>query len=333
MIIGKQSGLGRGLGALIPQRPTGSQAAAAQTSAPSEAPSTPAPVVTASTNPATPKPIVSGPPKPRTLTSSLSAPVVDQKGTIHELPISSIEANPQQPRKHFDHAMLDDLIASVKEHGIIQPLLVTKKSDGKYYLIAGERRLRAATLAGLTKVPVTIRDATEQQRLELALIENIQRQDLNAIEEAKSYEELQFTFGLTQDEIAKKVGKSRSQIANTMRLLQLPEAIQQALMEGAISASNGRTLLALESETERERLFEAMIAGRFTVREAEERVKRLRTRTRQTFDSNIRAAEEQIRSYLSCKVKVRRGGAGDGEIRLRFYSDEELKAILDKLHS
>lgn len=328
MIIGKQSGLGRGLGALIPGKP---QATAPVAAEPTDVPATPISEPVAP--PTLAKPIVSGPPtKARTLPSSLATPLPDHRAP-HEVAITSIEANPQQPRRHFDHGQMDDLIASVKEHGIIQPLLVTKKPDGKYFLIAGERRLRAATLAGITKVPVVVRDATEQQRLELALIENIQRQDLNAIEEAKAYEELQRSFGLTQDEIAKKVGKSRSQISNTIRLLQLPEVMQQALMEGALSASNARTLLALESDKERERLFEAMIAGRFTVREAEEKVSLGRARPRRLPDSNVRAAEEQIRSYLQCKVKIRRAEKGDGEIRLRFYSDEELQALLDKLHS
>lgn len=328
MIIQKQSGLGRGLGALIPGKPP-----AASATAPTE-PAAPAPSAPAAQPPASaPRSVVSGPPKPRaTIPSGLghAAPSEPKAGT-HEIAIALIEANPQQPRRHFDHAQMDDLIASIKEHGIIQPILVSKKPDGKYQLIAGERRLRAATLAGQTKVPAVIRDATELQRLELALIENIQRQDLSAIEEAKAYEELQRTFGLTQDEISKKVGKSRSQVSNTIRLLQLPEAMQQALMEGALSPSNARTLLALESVAERERLFEAMIAGRYTVREAEEKVSIGRARPRRLPDSNIRAAEEQIRSYLQCKVKIRRAEKGDGEIKLRFYSEEELQALLEKL--
>lgn len=327
MIIGKQSGLGRGLGALIPGKPQATPVEAELAGASTASVSEPASASSFG------KPIVSGPPKTRTIPSGLGAPLSDHRAAITELPITSIEANPQQPRRHFNHEQMDDLVVSVKEHGIIQPLLVTKKADGKYFLIAGERRLRAATLAGIVKVPVVVRDATEQQRLELALVENIQRQDLNAIEEARAYEELQRSFGLTQDEIAKKVGKSRSQISNTIRLLQLPDAMQRALMEGTISASSARTLLALESDSERERLFEAMVAGRFSVREAEEKVSLGRARPRRVPDSNVRAAEEQIRSYLQCKVKIRRAEKGDGEIRLRFYSDEELQTLLDKLHS
>ncbi len=328
MIMGKQSGLGRGLGALIPSKPP---ATPAEDAVALPKPPTPEQAV-APTAPAPVKPTVSGPPK-RVLASGLgAAPSSDVKSGPLEIAIASIEANPRQPRRQFDHGMMDDLIASVKAHGILQPLLVTKKADGKYTLVAGERRLRAATLAGLLHVPAVVRETTDQERLELALIENIQRQDLNPLEEAHAYEELHRSFRLTQEDIAKKVGKSRSQVSNTIRLLQLPEAMQQALLDGRLSASNARTLLALESESERVKLFEAMIAGRYTVREAEEQVgAKGRARPRRLIDSNIRAAEEQIRSYLQCKVKIRREEKGDGEIKLRFYSEEELRAILDKL--
>ncbi len=327
MIMGKQSGLGRGLGALIPPKP-----AAAPTGDASAAPKPPAPEEATVPTPSSTRPTVSGPPK-RTLASGLGAPTSsDAKSGPLEIAIASIEANPRQPRRQFDHGMMDDLIASVKAHGILQPLLVTRKPDGKYTLVAGERRLRAATLAGLLQVPAVVRETTDQERLELALIENIQRQDLNPLEEAHAYEELHRSFHLTQEEIAKKVGKSRSQVSNTIRLLQLPDQMQQALLDGRLSASNARTLLALESEPERMRLFEAMVAGRYTVREAEEQVgAKGRARPRRLVDSNLRAAEEQIRSYLQCKVKIRREEKGDGEIKLRFYSEEELRAILEKL--
>lgn len=329
MIIGKQSGLGRGLGALIPPK----QSASAQ--APSVSTATHEEVPSASPFVAPTKPAVSGPPRARTLASGLGAPsaVAESKLGIMEVPIASIETNPRQPRKQFDHGMMDDLIASVKAHGILQPVLVTRKPDGKFQLIAGERRLRAATLAGLLQIPVVMRDSTEQERLELALIENIQRQDLNPLEEAYAYEELNQQFGLTQEEIGKKVGKSRSQISNTVRLLQLPEPMRQALMDGRLSASNARTLLALESEAERSKLFEAMVAGRYTVREAEEHVAvKGHARVRRPIDANLRAAEEQVRSFFQCKVKIKRQDKGDGEIKIRFYSDEELQAILEKLH-
>lgn len=325
MIMSKQSGLGRGLGALIPPKQSGSPAGDTETSA---AAATPVP----SSAPATPKTGVGGPPpKVRTIGSALAASQpVEGRATATDIPVQSIEANPHQPRRHFDHAMMDDLIASVKTHGVLQPILVSRLPGGKFRLIAGERRLRAATLAGLPIIPSVIREATEQEQLELALIENIQRQDLNPMEEAQAYDELHRTFGLTQDDIAKKVGKSRSQIANTLRLLQLPETMQQALMDGRLSFSSARTLLSIDSEMERSQLFEAMIAGRYTVRRAEEEVQTRRSRPRRHVDPNVRAAEEHIRTYLQCKVKIHRQEQGDGEIRLRFYSDEELQAILDK---
>lgn len=326
MIMSKQSGLGRGLGALIPPK------TASAPVAPSDAVATATSAPSASVADA-PKGVVSGPPtrsKPTPLASAFAHPEARGTGTA-EVSIASIEANPLQPRRHFDHGLMDDLIASIKEHGVLQPVLVTKKGEGKYQLIAGERRLRAATLAGLTKIPVFVREASELERLELALIENIQRQDLNPLEEAQAYEQLHKQFSLTQEDIARKVGKSRSQISNTLRLLQLPETMKQALAEGRLSASNARTLLALESETDRAKLFEAMMANRFSVREAEEEVQAKRARPRRGIDPNIRAAEEQVRSFFACKVKIRREDKGTGEIRLRFYSDEELSAILEKI--
>ncbi len=314
MIMSKQSGLGRGLGALIPSKsvPVATETAIVPLSDAKKA-------------------VLSGPPpKSHLLTASLTP--LDTH-TSREASIASIEANPRQPRRSFDHGMMDDLIASVKTHGILQPLLVTKKTDGKYRLIAGERRLRAATLAGLTSVPIVLRSANEQEQLELALIENIQRQNLNPLEEAYAFEELNRAFGLTQEEIAKKMGKSRSQVANTVRLLQLPELMQNALMDGRLSASNARTLLALESDVDRTHLFEAMLASRYTVRQAEEHVETKKARPRLPVNPNVRQAEEQVRAFLQCKVKINRAEKGDGEIRLRFYSDEELNAILEKLRT
>lgn len=318
MIIGKQSGLGRGLGALIPPAPAATPA------------STPAPTMPSSGQG---KPsVVSGPPKNFTKPTnpvSLSADL-EARGAVMEIPLSALEPNPRQPRRQFEYVHLEELVASIKEHGILQPILVRKLTPGKYQLIAGERRFRAASLAGLKMVPAIVRDATDQQRLELALIENIQRQDLNPIEEARAYQALNQEFELTQEEIAKKVGKSRSQITNMTRLLQLSEEMQQALIDGRLSPSNGRTLLGIESEKERMKLFEAMLAGRFTVRDALDHV--AQARPRRPLDPNVRAAEEQVRSFFDCKVKIRREPKGDGEIRLRFYSDEELNAILEKLH-
>ncbi|MSR85537.1 ParB/RepB/Spo0J family partition protein [Candidatus Uhrbacteria bacterium] len=294
MILGRQSGLGRGLGALIPPKPP--------------VPSVP--------------PISLTQPMPGT---ELTAP----RHEIYQIPVELVERNPHQPRVHFDHAQLEDLILSIKEHGVIQPLIVTALPDGHYQLIAGERRLRASTIAGLATVPVVVRTATEQEKLELAVIENVQRQDLNPIEEAKAYVRLMEEFALTQDEVSKKVGKSRPQVGNTVRLLQLPEPIQEALMQGKISASNARTLLSLPTEDERMKLFQAMLAGNFTVRQTEARVFHPRQPKKQ--DANLIEMEERLRQALHCRVQIKRSVQGEGDILLKFFSDEELQALLRRL--
>lgn len=278
--MNKSSGLGRGLGSLIPMKQT-----------------------------------------------APSSPVV---GAIHELPLSAITANPRQPRKHFSSSELEDLIASIKEHGIIQPLLVTQIAPGQYELIAGERRLRAATMLGLKQVPVTVRSADDQQKLELALIENIQRQDLNALEEATAYRALIDEFGLTQDEVGKRVGKSRSVVANTLRLLDLPEEMRRAIVEGKISKSHARTLLSETDPAKREYLFHAMMSGGgISVRQAEARTtstKKIST----VKDPNIADHEKRLRDILATKVEIQ-DRHGKGKIIVHYYSREEFSNLLDRL--
>ena len=294
MIIGRQSGLGRGLGALIPPKPS-------------------APVYP--TNPLTHA--IPG--------TELPPPTQG----IQQIPVEQIERNPHQPRTHFDHAQLEDLISSIKEHGVIQPLVVSPLPDGRYQLIAGERRLRASTIAGLTTVPALVRTVTEQEKLELAVIENVQRQDLNPIEEAKAYQRLMDEFSLTQDVVSKKMSKSRPQVANTVRLLQLAPPIQDTLIQGRTSAFNARRLLSLSNHEERFKLFEAMLAGNFTVRQTEARV--AKPRQPKKTDANVMAAEESLRQALHCRVQIKRDHRGEGEIRLKFFSDEELQALMKKL--
>ncbi|MBU2613443.1 ParB/RepB/Spo0J family partition protein [Patescibacteria group bacterium] len=291
MMMGRQTGLGRGLGALIPQRP------------PSSAP--------------------------------VKEPVADDTQepgmAIRKIGVDLIEPNPHQPRSHFEHGALEDLVGSIKEHGILQPLVVTMKMDGRYELIAGERRLRAAKIAGFDTVPAIVRTATEQQKMELALIENVQRADLNPIEEAHAYLRLQEEFGLTQDEVGVRVGKSRPQVGNTIRLLQLPDEIQRALMEGKISASNARTLLSIPTDDERMRMFDAMLKGNFTVRQTEARILPGRRRRSTETDPNLSALEDRFRVALGTQVKVTRDARGEGEVRIRYYNDEDLKGIAEKI--
>ena len=265
---------------------------------------------------------------------SLTEQVIPSARTeVLEVPVGDIRENPRQPRQHFSPADLEDLIGSIKEHGIMQPLVVTRDS-GNFELIAGERRLRAARTLGLKTVPVIVRRATDQQKLELALIENIQRQDLNAVEEAIAYRALVDEFNLTQEDVAKRVGKSRSNVANILRLLDLSPEILEALKDGRLTKSHGRTLLAESDEAKREILFAQMLAGGVTVREAEARVSGSVHRTKSQGsgkkDPNILAHEKKLREILGTKVDIKESG-GKGSISIAFYSREELLALLDQL--
>lgn len=250
---------------------------------------------------------------------------------ILDIPVGDVRENPRQPRFHFSPSDLEDLIGSIKEHGILQPLVVTF-SNGKYELIAGERRLRAARTLGLKTVPVIVRDATEQQKLELALIENIQRQDLNPVEEAIAYRALIDEFNLTQDAVAARVGKNRSTVANTVRLLDLPDIILDALKDGCISKSHARTLLAETDEKKQLTLFEQMLQGGVTVRQVEARVsgKGKRMARTQGKDPNIAAHEKYLREILGTKVNITEAN-GKGKIEITFYSRPELMDLLEFL--
>lgn len=250
---------------------------------------------------------------------------------ILEIGVDEIQANPRQPRIYFSPSDLEDLIGSIKEHGILQPLVVTR-SNGQYELIAGERRLRASRIVGLKTVPVIVRDATEQQKLELALIENIQRQDLNAVEEAIAYRALIDEFNLTQDAVALRVGKSRSNIGNIVRLLDLPSDILDALKEGRIMKSHARTLLAEVDPKKQHEMFEAMLNGGVTVRQIEARVsgKIPRVTSAVPKDPNIAAHEKRLREILGTKVEIQES-AGRGKVCITFYSRQELMGLLERL--
>jgi ParB family transcriptional regulator, chromosome partitioning protein len=254
------------------------------------------------------------------------------KTGVQEVEIIKIVPNPHQPRVHFDEEKLAELSESVKTHGIIQPIVATKIDNG-YEIIVGERRFQAAKLAGLKTVPVIVRDATEQQKLELAIIENIQRHDLNVIEEARAYQELGAEFDLSQEEIAQKVGKSRSAVANKIRLLNLPMEIQKALSQGQITEGHAKAILAIASPEKQRALFELILKNSLTVRQTEDKTKEISVRTHKrvlNIDPEIKELENKLVGILGTKVKVTKSGGG-GKITIEYYSDEELNNILSKI--
>lgn len=265
----------------------------------------------------------------------------DQKDTSlsmesREIDIELIQPNPRQPRKTFDEDELISLSKSISQHGIIQPLIASPDEDGTgYFLIAGERRLQAAQMAGLVRVPVIIRQVAEQQRLELALVENLQRTDLNPLEAANGYLQLLDDFNLSHEEIATRVGKSRVTITNTLRLLKLSAAIKQSLLQGQISEGHARALLSLSSAQAQTKALEMVTQRKLTVRQTEDLVRRMsESNTRRTSKAKLTAEEvdleQRLQLALGTRVNLRKGGRG-GSIHIHFYSDEELNAIVDKL--
>lgn len=265
---------------------------------------------------------------------------VENADGVRLLAWESITPNPHQPRAHFDPGALDELAASIREHGIIQPLIVTQQTQrpDAYWLVAGERRWRAARLAGLTTVPAIVREASPQQLVEWALVENLQRADLNPLEEAAAYQSLLDEFGLTQAEIGQRVGKSRSAIANTVRLLQLPTEVQAALVDGRISAGHARALLALSDAALIAQALERILAHDLNVRQTEELVKRLTgtpeaqpepetAEPPRSFDADLTHLENRLRAALGTRVNLTRNRDGSGRLTVHFYSDEDLTQI------
>ncbi|MBN1585264.1 ParB/RepB/Spo0J family partition protein [Candidatus Uhrbacteria bacterium] len=250
------------------------------------------------------------------------------------VPISAVIANPDQPRVAFRHHELEELTDSIREHGIIQPLTVTPNADGTYELIAGERRLRAAKMAGLESVPVMVRQSVgNRERLILALIENIQREDLNPVEEAAAYDRMSREFGMKQEDIAKKVGKARSTVANTLRLLELPSEIREAISEGVVAAGTARAILSLKDDESRMAFFRKMMdrGGVMTTRQAESTVRRSSAgNTRRRKDPAVTAAEERIRNCLGTRIDIKKKGS-KGSIVIGFYSEEEFGKLVGKL--
>lgn len=258
--------------------------------------------------------------------------VGDDKNLICEIELEKIVPNPHQPRIFFDEEKLKELAMSIKEHGIIQPIIVSPKGD-KYEIIAGERRFQSAKLAGLLRVPAIVRKTEEKEKLELAIVENIQRQNLNPIEEAKSYLKLTEEFDLDQEEIAQKMGKSRSVIANKIRILNLPLEIQKALAEGKITEGHAKSILAVSGAEKQRALYELIIKNKWTVRQTEEKTKEVSVRSHNrkiVIDLEIKQLEDEWTQILGTKVKIKKSGGG-GKILIEYYSQEELVSLLDKI--
>jgi ParB family chromosome partitioning protein len=252
-----------------------------------------------------------------------------------QVPVNAIARNPRQPRQSHNADELQELAASIRQHGVIQPLIVAPAMGGTYILIAGERRWEAARLAGLTTVPVVVRSASDQQLLELALIENVQRADLNAIEEAEAFRHLAKDFGLSHDAIATRVAKSRVAVTNTLRLLDASSAVKQALVDGKITAGHARALLALTSAKAQEIALQRVINLDLSVRQTELLARKLsgnRPVPKKSGRRNPEAAdiERRLRASLGTKVALKAGKKG-GTLTIHYYSDEELEALLEKL--
>jgi ParB family chromosome partitioning protein len=256
---------------------------------------------------------------------------------VEHLPAAVITSNPYQPRQTFDDETLQELASSIREHGVLQPIVV-RRGDESYEVVAGERRLRAARLAGLERIPVIIRECTNEEALALALIENLQREEISPLEAARAYRRLNREFGLTQDDIAERVGKSRSAIANALRLLQLDPAVQARLEAGEISEGHARTLVALESPDRQREVCEELVQRRASVREAE-RLVREATRPeapspapkpRTVADPNLAEVESSLRARLGTRVAISRGRS-HGTITLEFYGDEDLERLVGLL--
>lgn len=298
MASAKRKGLGKGLGALIGVNPNAVKPPAAATAA--SAPADPAPAGT----------------------------------RLIELDPSDIRPNPKQPRHVFNEEALGELAESIRRDGVQEPVLVRKAGD-HYELISGERRVRASIMADLTAIPAICRDVSDRDMLKLGLIENIQREDLNAIEMARGYQDLMDEFGWTQEEVSREVGKKRATVANTLRLLNLPEAVQNFVADGSLSMGHARAILAIESASGQMNAARKIIAGGLSVRQAEKLATEQKTgggaAPKPAKDPNIAQVEDELRRSLGTKVQLKTGQGGRGKIEIEYYNLDELERLLDVL--
>lgn len=278
----------------------------------------------------------------RGLDALISTETVSTRGssTINEVPIEQIEANPNQPRREFDQIALEELANSIKQLGLVQPITLRQLDESKFQIIAGERRWRASQLAGLTAIPAYIRTIKDENVMELALVENIQREDLNAIEIALAYEHLQEKSGMTQERVAERVGKSRAAVANYLRLLKLPAQVQMALQKKEIDMGHARALLSLNSPSQQIKLFHEIQKNAFSVRKVEELCQQLNNgEDIQTAKKKIAAKsklpeefnilKKRLSNFFNTKVQMTYGAKGKGKISIPFASEEELLHIME----
>ncbi len=274
----------------------------------------------------------------KTTAGTLKAEVVEGTTAPQRLLLTEIEVNPKQPRHDFDETALSELAASIKIHDIIQPLTVSRMANGKYRLIAGERRFRASKIAGLKDVPVYVRQANDAQLLELALLENLQRENLNAIEIGLSYKRLMDDLDYTQEQVAERMGKERSTVTNYIRLLKLPPAIQVAVRNGSISMGHARALVNVDVVDKQLFLFNEITSRQLNVRQTEDLVKKLyapatvKSDTKSALPPAFQKIEDNLASQYGTRVKLVHNKKGYGSVTMEYYSLEELNALLDKLN-
>jgi ParB family chromosome partitioning protein len=258
----------------------------------------------------------------------------EDRGETVQVPVEQIVPGKLQPRRFMDDAKLGELAASIRAHGLLSPIIL-RREGGHYEVVAGERRLRAARLVGLSAVPAVVKELSGQQALEVALVENVQREDLNPVEEAEAYQRLHEEFGLTQEEVARRVGRDRSSVANALRLLKLPRPIRGDLIRGALSEGHARALLGLERSADQLKARDEVVRRHLSVRATEALVRRLRRprgpdRRAPRIEPTVRAAEDGLREALGTKVRIRKRGAG-GTIEVEFYSMEDLDRIYERV--
>lgn len=321
-MAGRKNGLGRGLDALFPEKKSAVKESVKKATVKTENKT----VVPEKTTDDT--------------TEESNRSTIGHKKTAMIVKISSVEPNVNQPRKQFDEDALLELSESIKQYGVLQPLLVSDKKD-HYEIIAGERRWRAAKLAGLKEIPVIVKEFSEQELVEISLIENIQREDLNPVEEAMAYKRLIDEFHLKQDEIAERVGKSRTAVTNAMRLLKLSEKVQQMLIDEMITAGHARAILSIADKEKQESIAMKIFDEKLSVRETEALVKRMleppKTAKKSKFssaeDAIYESLEEKMKSIMGTRVQIHRKKNDKGKIEIEYYSKDELERIIDLFES